>query len=44
MNDRNPSTETGADAKPDYEYDESRAKAAGVVKAIELAVKQAAWP
>jgi anthranilate synthase component I len=35
---------TVADAKPDYEYEESRAKAAGVVKAIELAVKQAAWP
>ena len=35
---------TVADAKPDYEYNESRAKAAGVVKAIELAVKQAAWP
>jgi anthranilate synthase component 1 len=35
---------TVADAQPDYEYEESRAKAAGVVKAIELAVKQAAWP
>ena len=35
---------TVADAKPDYEYEESRAKAGGVVKAIELAVKQAAWP
>jgi anthranilate synthase component 1 len=35
---------TVADAKPDYEYEESLAKAAGVVKAIELAVKQAAWP
>ena len=35
---------TVADARPDYEYEESRAKAAGVVKAIELAVKQAAWP
>jgi anthranilate synthase component 1 len=35
---------TVADAKPDYEYEESRAKAAGVVMAIELAVKQAAWP
>jgi anthranilate synthase component 1 len=35
---------TVADAKPDYEYEESQAKAAGVVMAIELAVKQAAWP
>jgi anthranilate synthase component I len=35
---------TVADAKPDYEYEESRAKARGVVRAIELAVKQAAWP
>jgi anthranilate synthase component 1 len=35
---------TVADALPDYEYEESRAKAAGVVKAIELAAKQAAWP
>jgi anthranilate synthase component 1 len=35
---------TVADAEPDYEYEESRAKAAGVVKAIQLAVKQAAWP
>lgn len=35
---------TVADAQPDYEYEESRAKAAGVVKAIELAVRQAAWP
>ena len=30
--------------KPDYEYEESRAKARGVVRAIELATKQAAWP
>jgi len=35
---------TVADAKPDYEYEESRAKARGVVRAIELASKQAAWP
>jgi anthranilate synthase component 1 len=35
---------TVADAKPDYEYEESRAKARGVVRAIELAAKQAAWP
>jgi anthranilate synthase component 1 len=35
---------TVADAQPDYEYEESRAKARGVVRAIELAVKQAAWP
>src|SRR3954471_23808070 len=32
---------TVADAKPDYEYEESRAKARGVVRAIELAVRQA---
>jgi anthranilate synthase component 1 len=35
---------TVADAKPDYEYEESCAKAAGVKRAIELAVKQAGWP
>ena len=35
---------TVADAKPDYEYEESRAKARGVVRAIELATRQAAWP
>jgi anthranilate synthase component I len=35
---------TVADARPDYEYEESRAKAAGVVSAIELATRQAAWP
>ena len=35
---------TVADAKPDYEYEESRAKARGVVRAIELASRQAAWP
>jgi anthranilate synthase component 1 len=35
---------TVADAKPAYEYEESRAKSAGVMKAIELATRQAAWP
>jgi anthranilate synthase component I len=35
---------TVADAKPDYEYEESVAKARGVLKAIELAVKQTEWP
>jgi anthranilate synthase component 1 len=35
---------TVADAKPDYEYEESRAKARGVVRAIELAATQGAWP
>ncbi|HYM58695.1 MAG TPA: anthranilate synthase component I [Solirubrobacteraceae bacterium] len=35
---------TVADAQPAYEYEESRAKARGVVRAIELASKQAAWP
>jgi anthranilate synthase component 1 len=35
---------TVADAKPDYEYEESRAKARGVVRAIELAARQTAWP
>jgi len=34
---------TVADAKPDYEYEESRAKARGVVQAVELAVAQADW-
>jgi anthranilate synthase component I len=35
---------TVADAKPAYEYEESRAKARGVVRAIELAARQEAWP
>jgi anthranilate synthase component I len=35
---------TVADAKPPYEYEESRAKARGVVRAIELATAQEAWP
>ena len=35
---------TVADAKPDYEYEESRNKARGVARAIELATRQEAWP
>ncbi len=35
---------TVADARPDYEYEESRAKARGVVRAIELAARQPGWP
>jgi anthranilate synthase component 1 len=35
---------TVADAKPDYEYEESRAKARGVVRALELAARQPEWP
>jgi anthranilate synthase component I len=35
---------TVADARPDYEYEESRSKARGVVRAIELATRQEAWP
>jgi anthranilate synthase component 1 len=35
---------TVADARPDYEYEESRAKARGVVRAIELAASQERWP
>jgi anthranilate synthase component 1 len=35
---------TVADAKPAYEYEESRAKARGVVRAIELAARQERWP
>ncbi len=35
---------TVADARPDDEYEESRAKARGVVRALELAVKQPDWP
>jgi anthranilate synthase component 1 len=34
---------TVADAKPDYEFEESVAKAKGVLKAIELAVDQRDW-
>jgi anthranilate synthase component I len=35
---------TVADAKPDYEYEESRAKSRAVLRAIELAIKQPDWP
>ena len=35
---------TVADAKPDYEFSESEAKARGVLEAIELAARQPDWP
>jgi anthranilate synthase component 1 len=35
---------TVADAKPDYEYRESEAKARAVRQAVELAVRQPEWP
>jgi anthranilate synthase component 1 len=35
---------TVADAKPDYEFLESEAKARGVLRAIELALEQPDWP
>jgi len=35
---------TVADARPDYEYEESRAKARAVLRAIELAGEQPQWP
>jgi anthranilate synthase component I len=35
---------TVADAVPAYEFEESKAKARGVVQAIELATRQAEWP
>jgi anthranilate synthase component 1 len=35
---------TVADAKPEYEYEESVAKARGVKNAIELAARQPDWP
>jgi anthranilate synthase component 1 len=35
---------TVADAKPDYEYEESVNKARGVKLAIELAARQPEWP
>jgi anthranilate synthase component I len=35
---------TVADAKPDYEYEESRNKARAVARAIELATRQEEWP
>jgi anthranilate synthase component 1 len=35
---------TVADAKPEYEYEESRAKSRAVLRAIELAIAQPDWP
>jgi anthranilate synthase component I len=35
---------TVADARPDYEFEESKSKARGVVRAIELATRQPEWP
>jgi anthranilate synthase component 1 len=35
---------TVADAKPEYEYEESRAKSRAVLRAIELAISQPDWP
>src|SRR5436305_5951013 len=35
---------TVADAKPDYEFRESEAKARAVLQAVELAVTQTEWP
>ena len=35
---------TVADAKPAYEYEESRAKSRAVLRAIELALEQPDWP
>ena len=35
---------TVADAKPDYEFAESEAKARGVLSAVELAMEQPDWP
>ena len=35
---------TVADARPDYEYEESVAKTAAVTQAIELACEQLEWP
>ena len=35
---------TVADAKPDYEFDESAAKAEAVLRAVELAIGQPEWP
>ena len=34
---------TVADARPDYEFEESKAKARGVVRALELAARQSEW-
>ena len=35
---------TVADAKPDYEFLESEAKARGVLRAVEMAMEQPDWP
>jgi anthranilate synthase component I len=35
---------TVADARPDYEYAESVAKASAVLGAVELALEQPDWP
>jgi anthranilate synthase component I len=35
---------TVADARPDYEYAESVAKASAVLRAVELALEQPDWP
>jgi anthranilate synthase component 1 len=35
---------TVADAKPEYEYEESVAKTRAVMQAIELAISQPDWP
>jgi anthranilate synthase component 1 len=35
---------TVADAQPEYEYEESRAKSSAVLRAIELAIAQPDWP
>jgi anthranilate synthase component I len=35
---------TVADARPDYEFRESEAKAKGVLRAVEMALEQADWP
>ena len=35
---------TVADAKPDYEFRESEAKAKGVLRAVEMAMEQPDWP
>jgi anthranilate synthase component I len=35
---------TVADAKPDYEFRESEAKAKGVLRAVEMALEQPDWP
>jgi anthranilate synthase component 1 len=35
---------TVADAKPEYEFLESEAKARGVLRAVEMAMEQPDWP